>query len=193
MMWHWVSFTIAAVCLSTLPFPSKSAHCDAKTWGDTIRTQKQIDQTYNFHAVRFNQLLKYYSNQPLLHQTFEQQEIQALWETSTPLSQQKLSMQIEASLQVIQAIEEELVAISQLQDDVLALANEWQEISQHCAIEQRTTNVAVSHNYGQSNRRLREGIEQLKGKLTLIQYQYQQEMETLVNTKPTPVKGPLNE
>ncbi|MFB9217814.1 hypothetical protein [Vibrio sinaloensis] len=193
MKWHWVTFTIAAVCLSTLPFPSNSAHCDVKTWNSILKSQKQIDHSYNFHATRFNQLLKHHSTQPLLHQTFEEQDITALWRAGNPQSQQKLSMQIEASQQVIQAIEEELLAINQLQHDVLVQAGEWQGMSEHCALEQRTANVAVSHNYGQSNRLLGKSIEQLKGKLTLIQRRYEQEVETLVNAKPRPLQGSLSD
>lgn len=183
MKWHAFVYTITAAYLCTLPLDGVSAHCDIKSWNYTLKLQQQIDENYNFHAERFNQLLHHHLTQPLLHQEFTAQELVSLWASGSFNSKQKLEMQIDASRHVIQAIEEETSRIKSLQTQITEVIELWSQLSAHCQAVQLATNSAVSQNYAQSNATLTQSVEQLIAKLLSIQNRYEKEVSALMQTQ----------
>ena len=117
--------------------------------------------------------------QPLLHQEFTLNELAGLWTAGSLATKHKLEMQLDASRQIIQAIEEEMIRITSLEADITEASELWSQLSEHCQAIQLATNGAVSHNYAQSNTMLKKSVEQLVGKLRLIQKRYENEFTSL--------------
>lgn len=185
MIWHYI-VTITAATMITLPFPVNSAHCDEKTWNRYLKLQQEVDFNYNVHAHRFNQLLQVYQTRPLLSKEFSQQEIATLWQSNNAIHSERMDAQLAASKTLLGHIQQESKAIEPLTSKVSDLQSKWIEISKHCASSEHKVNMITSLNYAQLSQALIVDIRTLLRQLAVIESGYIQEIEALVNTKPTP-------
>lgn len=184
MKWHYFNITIAAALLISLPFRVMSAHCDEEAWNTILNQQSQVDQTYNLHAQRFNQFLSIHQNQPFLYQEFTSEEIRRFWHSNKDELHQSMKEQIQASLFVIEQIQQERINLQSLTSRVTVQAQRWQVISQHCRESDNPSNAIASWNYSLLNHALNRDINLLLTKLATLEQRYNKEVEALNNAKP---------
>lgn len=185
MKWHDIIITITAALLITLPFHAMSAHCAAQGWNQILKSQTDLDQSYNSHAQKFNQFLDLHQQQPFLYQEFTSDEIQQFWRSNKPTFHDSMKAQIDASLFVINKIQLERATLNRLTEQVTEQILRWQVISQHCKEIDNQSNTIASWNYAQLNQALNLDISLLLSKLKRLEQRYRNEVDALRKAMPT--------
>ncbi|KJY82815.1 hypothetical protein TW81_11410 [Vibrio galatheae] len=189
MKWHNNYLIIAAALLITLPCKGNSVRCNADSWNHALKHHQEIEQEYNFHATRFNTLLQAHRIQPFLYQEFSREELQGLWLSPNSEFHKQMQTQIEASLTIIEQIQQEKQTIARLTTQAEAQSQLWRAISEHCRRIGEQSNVIISWNYAELNQALTADIEEMIQKLIIIESRYTKEIEALENAKPKPLQN----
>lgn len=176
--------------LITLPFQENASLCNEQTWNANLKIQRELDSSYNFHASRFNQFLELHQRLPLLSKEFNDDEIKHLWLSNNASYQQHLEAQIQASMAVVQRIEQEYQAIEPLTVLASKQHKSWLAISRNCQEKSNTINMITSLEYAQLNQALLKDVSVLMGQLNTLKVRYLKEIEVLERSHPKPKKRP---
>ncbi|WP_284193892.1 hypothetical protein [Vibrio zhanjiangensis] len=163
----------------TLPMESVAGHCVEATWNKALNLQQEAEDWYNKKALLFNQFLIAYQNQPLLHKTFDQDDMRSLIRSNSKIHQKKLDQQFEALTLTVAQINNEVSRVREQSDIVkLAYAN-WASIYDHCNQAGLAINSASSQRYMQINQNILQDTKTLLNKYKFLLDVYEKEVKVL--------------